>query len=50
VILADHTKFDEDHFAQFGAVQEIDVVITDSGIDPDTAAAFMAAGIDVVKA
>jgi DeoR family fructose operon transcriptional repressor len=50
VILADHTKFNEDHFANFGAIQDIDVVITDSGIDAEIAAGFAAVGVDVVKA
>jgi DeoR family fructose operon transcriptional repressor len=32
VVLVDHTKFGQDHFASFGDVKEVDVVITDSEI------------------
>ncbi len=38
VVLADHTKIGEEYFAQFGALSDIDLVITDSGLD-DAAAA-----------
>jgi DeoR family fructose operon transcriptional repressor len=33
VILADHSKFGDDHFAQFGNISDLDVIITDSGIE-----------------
>lgn len=33
VVLADHSKFGDDHFANFGAVQDVDVVITDKKTD-----------------
>ena len=33
VVLADHSKFGDDHFAQFGALSDIDVVITDKQTD-----------------
>ncbi|CAB4337149.1 MAG: DeoR family transcriptional regulator [Actinobacteria bacterium] len=34
VVLADHTKFGEDHFASFGALSNIDLVITDDEVSP----------------
>jgi DeoR family fructose operon transcriptional repressor len=33
VVLADHSKFGEDHFAQFGSLSDIDLVITDKQTD-----------------
>jgi DeoR family fructose operon transcriptional repressor len=33
VILADHSKFGDDHFAQFGNISDLDVIITDGGIE-----------------
>jgi DeoR family fructose operon transcriptional repressor len=50
VVLADHTKFSTDHFARFGRVEDVDVVITDSGVDPDVAEELAAAGPRVVRA
>ncbi|KAB8180017.1 MULTISPECIES: DeoR/GlpR family DNA-binding transcription regulator [Microbispora] len=50
VLLADHTKFSGTYLARFATLGEIDVVITDTGIDPDQAAALAAAGPEVVRA
>jgi DeoR family fructose operon transcriptional repressor len=50
VLLADHTKFSGTYLARFATVGEIDVVITDTGLDPDQAAALAAAGPEVVRA
>ena len=33
IVLADHSKFGDDHFANFGALEDIDVVITDKKTD-----------------
>ena len=33
VILADHTKFGHDHFAQFGNISDLDAIVTDTGVD-----------------
>jgi DeoR family fructose operon transcriptional repressor len=33
VVLADHTKFGQDHLSRFAALNEIDTLITDSGLD-----------------
>jgi len=30
VVLADHTKIDEDYFARFGELSDIDLLVTDS--------------------
>lgn len=50
VVLADHTKFGTDHFAAFGSIDDVDTVITDSGLDADLAAEVEAAGARVVRA
>lgn len=50
VILADHTKVGSDHFARFGQLCDVDVLITDSGLDEETAAQLAAQGPRVVRA
>jgi DeoR family transcriptional regulator, fructose operon transcriptional repressor len=50
VLLADHTKFGNDCLARFGAVADVDVLITDVGLDDETAGEFEAAGPRVVRA
>jgi len=50
VLLADHTKVGNDQFARFGRLEDIDVLITDSGLDRDTAAELAAIGPRVVRA
>ncbi|WP_214411720.1 DeoR/GlpR family DNA-binding transcription regulator [Sphaerisporangium fuscum] len=50
VLLADHTKFGDTYLARFASLQEIDVVITDTGLDPASAAEMAAAGPEVVRA
>ncbi|MDQ1293748.1 MAG: DeoR family transcriptional regulator, fructose operon transcriptional repressor [Actinomycetota bacterium] len=50
VVLADHTKFQADTFACFGHLTDIDVVISDSDLDPGLAAEVEAAGPRVVRA
>lgn len=49
VVLADHTKFGNDAFSRFGELADVDVVITDSGLDAETAADVEAAGPRVVR-
>ena len=50
VVLADHTKVGVDHFARFGAIDDVDVLVTDSGIDPGIALDLDSAGVRVVQA
>jgi DeoR family fructose operon transcriptional repressor len=50
VVLADHTKFGIDHFAGFGRVEDLDVLVSDSGLDEHTAAQLEALGPRVVRA
>jgi DeoR family fructose operon transcriptional repressor len=50
VVLTDHTKIGVDHFSRFADLADIAAVITDSGLDPETAAAIEALGPEVVLA
>lgn len=50
VVLADHTKVGNDGFARFGALEDVDLLVTDSGLDPDLAADLESAGLRVVRA
>nr|MDT0657365.1 DeoR/GlpR family DNA-binding transcription regulator [Micromonospora sp. DSM 115978] len=50
VVLADHTKIGNDYLARFGALTDIDLLISDSGLDEDLVADLEAAGVRVVRA
>jgi DeoR family fructose operon transcriptional repressor len=50
VLLADRTKVGQEHFVRFAEIGEIDVLITDSGLDEEAAYEFEAAGVEVVRA
>lgn len=50
VVLADHTKIGNDYLARFGELDDIDLLITDAGLDPDLATEMEAAGLRVVRA
>lgn len=50
VVVADHTKFGNDHFARFGELDDVDTVITDNGLDSDVADEIAAAGPRLVLA
>ncbi|MGW3622244.1 DeoR/GlpR family DNA-binding transcription regulator [Streptomyces sp. NPDC000880] len=50
VLLADSDKHGHSHFARFGDLADVDLLITDSGLSPKDAAAIEAAGTEVVRA
>jgi len=50
VVLADHTKIGVDHFSHFADLSDIAALITDNGLDPETAAEIEARGPEVVLA
>lgn len=50
VLLADHTKVGADQFCRFAGLDEVDVLVSDSGLDADAAAALADAGVEVVRA
>ncbi|MEV5808733.1 DeoR/GlpR family DNA-binding transcription regulator [Streptomyces parvulus] len=50
VLVADSSKYGQEHFARFAALDDVDVLITDSGLSPEDAAAIERAGTEVVRA
>jgi DeoR family fructose operon transcriptional repressor len=48
VLLADHTKVGNDHFARFGSLDEVDTFITDTGLDERLLHDIEAAGPRVI--
>ncbi|MEV5335791.1 DeoR/GlpR family DNA-binding transcription regulator [Streptomyces werraensis] len=50
VLLADSSKHGQEHFARFGGLDDVDLLITDTGLDPQDAAAIEAGGTEVVRA
>jgi DeoR family fructose operon transcriptional repressor len=47
VALADHSKFGREDFAVIAPVHEVDAIITDTGLDAETANEITALGIEV---
>jgi len=50
VLVADHTKYGTDQLSRFAKLSEIDVLITDGGIDPAAVGELAEAGPEVVLA
>ncbi|MEV0258746.1 DeoR/GlpR family DNA-binding transcription regulator [Streptomyces sp. NPDC050732] len=50
VLLADSAKHGQEHFARFGDLADVDVLITDAGLADDDAAAIERGGTEVVRA
>ncbi|MFP3992379.1 DeoR/GlpR family DNA-binding transcription regulator [Streptomyces sp. E11-3] len=50
VLLADSGKHGQEHFARFGDLGDVDLLITDTGLSPDDAAAIERGGTEVVRA
>ncbi|MGW0533469.1 DeoR/GlpR family DNA-binding transcription regulator [Streptomyces sp. NPDC003032] len=50
VLLADSAKHGQEHFARFGDLTDVDLLITDTGLAPDEAATIERAGTEVVRA
>lgn len=50
VVLADHTKIGNDYLARFGTLADLDLLITDAGLDDDLVTDVEAAGLRVVRA
>jgi DeoR family transcriptional regulator, fructose operon transcriptional repressor len=49
VLLADHTKIGTDHFARFGSLDDVDLLITDSGLDDAVTEELEQAGLRIVR-
>jgi DeoR family transcriptional regulator, fructose operon transcriptional repressor len=50
VLLADHTKVGNDYLARFGDIDDVDLLISDSGLDMAVAEELELAGLRVVRA
>ncbi|MFF8574726.1 DeoR/GlpR family DNA-binding transcription regulator [Streptomyces sp. NPDC015408] len=50
VLVADSSKYGQEHFARFGALHDVDLLITDSGLSPEDAGDVERAGTEVVRA
>lgn len=50
VLLADHTKFGQEHFVRFAGLDEVDVIVTDAGLGEGAARGFEEKGVEVVRA
>jgi DeoR family fructose operon transcriptional repressor len=50
VVLADHTKIGNDYLARFGSLADIDLLVTDSGLNDDLVSDVEAEGVRVLRA
>jgi DeoR family fructose operon transcriptional repressor len=50
VVLADSSKLGREHLVRYAAVDEVDVLVTDDGADPEIVAELEKAGVEVVLA
>lgn len=50
VVLADHTKFGNDNLVRFGSLEDVETLITDSGLDAELVPAIEGTGVRVVRA
>ncbi|WP_372408200.1 DeoR/GlpR family DNA-binding transcription regulator [Streptomyces luteireticuli] len=50
VLLADSAKYGKQHFARFGDLSDVDLLVTDAGLDDDAVRAVERAGTAVVRA
>lgn len=50
VLLADSAKSGQEHFARFGDLSQVDLLITDTGLSPEDARAIESRGTEVVRA
>lgn len=50
VLIADSSKYGQQHFARFGDLTDVDLLITDTGLSPENALAIEHAGTEVVRA
>ncbi len=50
VLLADSGKFGRRHFARFGDLSQVDLLVTDTGLSPEDARAIERQGTEVVRA
>ena len=47
IVVADHTKIGNVSFVQMGEIQQVNMLITDTGADPEAISDLKKAGVDV---
>jgi DeoR family fructose operon transcriptional repressor len=50
VLLADHTKIGNDYLARFGSLADLDLLITDAGLNDELVLDVEAEGVRVIRA
>lgn len=50
VLLTDHTKYGRDHFERFAELSDVDLMISDAGLEDSAVTALAAAGLPVQRA
>jgi DeoR family fructose operon transcriptional repressor len=50
VVLADHTKVGNDYLSRFGSLSDVDLLVTDTGLNDDLVSDVEAEGVRVVRA
>lgn len=50
VLIADHAKFGVDSFCRFARVQDLEAIVTDSGLGDDDMTPYADLGIKVIRA
>jgi DeoR family fructose operon transcriptional repressor len=50
VVLADNTKIGKGYFARFGELSDVDLLVTDAGLDDEATSHLLQAGMDVTRA
>lgn len=50
IVLADHTKFGNDNLIRFGSLEDVELLITDTGLDPTLVPSLESTGVQVVRA
>jgi DeoR family fructose operon transcriptional repressor len=49
IVLADHTKIGNDYLARFGSLSDVDILVTDTGVDDELVAQVEAEGVRVLR-
>jgi DeoR family fructose operon transcriptional repressor len=50
IVLADHTKFGNDNLIRFGSLEDVELLITDTGLDPSHVQSLESTGMQVIRA
>jgi DeoR family fructose operon transcriptional repressor len=50
IVLADHTKFGNDNLIRFGSLEDVELLITDTGLDSSHVPSLESTGVQVIRA